>query len=52
MNNNFEKNGFVILKNAINKDLLEQLKKVVTGSSKTDYKLFLSKVKKKQKKII
>ena len=34
MKNNFEKNGFLILKNAINKDLLLELKRVVTGSKK------------------
>ena len=51
MNNNFEKNGFLILKNAINKDLLKQLKQVVTGSNRTDYKSFISKVKKNKKKL-
>ena len=51
MKNNFEKNGFIILKNAIDKDLLKQLKQVVTGSNKTEYKFFISKVKKNKKKL-
>ena len=51
MKNNFQKNGYLILKNAIDKNLLKELKQIVTGSSKIDYKVFISKVKKNKKKL-
>ena len=51
MKNNFEKNGFLILKNAINKDLLLELKRVVTGSKKTNYRSFILKLKNNKKNL-
>tara|TARA_Y100000591_G_C21828317_1_gene698023 strand:+ start:1291 stop:2061 length:771 start_codon:yes stop_codon:yes gene_type:complete len=51
MKNNFEKNGFLIIKNAINKDLLFKLKRIVTGSKKTNYRSFILKLKNNKKKL-
>ena len=51
MKNNFAKNGFLILKNAIDKDLLKQLKQVVTASKKTNYRSFILKLKNNKKKL-
>jgi len=38
---NFEKNGFVIIKNAISKEHLNNLKKIINKSSNSSYDKFL-----------
>ena len=51
MKNKFQKNGFVIIKNAISKKYLNNLKKIVNQSNNYSYELFLKNLKKNKKKL-
>ena len=51
MENKFQKNGYIIIKNVISKKHLIDLKKVVNQSNIYSYELFLKKLKKNKKKL-
>lgn len=51
MKNNFEKNGFLILKKALKKETLKELKKIVNNSKNVSYNKFLEKLKKNKKNL-
>ena len=51
MKNKFQKNGYLIIRNAINRKNLIDLKKIVNQSNNYKYQLFLKKLKKNKKKL-
>ncbi len=48
---NFEQNGFVIIKNALNLKDLNHIKKIINDSKNHSYDFFLKKLKKNKKKL-
>lgn len=51
MKNKFQKNGFLIIRNAISKNILIDIKKIVNQSNNHKYEYFLKNLKKNKKKL-
>ena len=48
---NFEQNGFIIIKNALNTKDINHIKKIINKSSNSSYEKFLNQLRKNKKKL-